>query len=506
MQSLEMQDNILIGIFGKEGGSQKNYEAVVSAGIDSFSKPSHDFLWQYQIRHFAKTKEIISWPIFKSVISSSKKLTTDVKMLYLAETRKLFKNSEYRRVINNKLIKFSISELTTIKRQNQFNDIVREHLIKVNSGSVDDINDALSDTLAMLTSQLVYRGQSEDYTITDFRDSFQERQKERKEEKEHPENCKKFYFAYDGLRAVFPRGVRGGDDILISGISGIGKSITALDIAKCAALQGLNVAIVVSENSIIQTCGRLDASITGYEYDLIQAYGFGDKELKEFEKTFARKMDRLKGINIKIVKVSPNNFTVLTINRALNELKSKEKFVPDVVIIDSPDLMHPSIGMSFAGEHTARLQSTAVHWEIKTFAIDQNYIIFCTTQLTRQAAKKGADVDMNEIAEDFNKVRICDILLIIYETLDLALQNQIAFKVAKNRDGAKPPEGIVMLVDKSRMSFYNLDGSPGYYDRVEIIRQIKKKGGLIPKKSAIVAAKKPKGLVPKHSAIVAAAA
>jgi hypothetical protein len=155
MHIAEIQENILIGIFAKRGGSLKNYEAVCAAGIDSFSKPSHDFLWQFQKKHFAKTKEIVSWPIFKTIVSESKKLTPDVKLLYLSEVRKLFKNSEYRRVVNNKLIKFSLSELATIKRHTQFADIVHDHFVGVNTGSVDDLNDALNNTLAQLTSQLV---------------------------------------------------------------------------------------------------------------------------------------------------------------------------------------------------------------------------------------------------------------------------------------------------------------------------------------------------------------
>jgi hypothetical protein len=254
-------------------------------------------------------------------------------------------------------------------------------------------------------------------------------------------------------------------------------------LAKWAAIQGLRVAIVISENSIFQTCGRLDANITGFEYDLIQAYGLSDKETKDFEKLFEKKLNAIK--DIKIIKVSPNNFTVLTINRALNELKSKESFIPDVVIIDSPDLMHPSVDVKYVGDHTARLQSTAVHWEIKTFAIDQDVIVFYTTQLTRQAAKKGADASSEDVAEDYNKIRICDIFLILYETLDLALQNQMGIKIGKNRDGAKPPEGIILLVDKGRMSFYNLDGTEGGYPELDALKSSRRNGKLIPKKTVL---------------------
>jgi len=498
----EINENILIGVFGKRGGSKEHYESVKASGIESFSKPSHDFLWQYQNRHFAKTKEVVSWPIFKSIVAESKKLTSDVKLLYLSETKKLFKEEEYRRVVNNNLIKFSIGELATIKRHTEFADIVHGHFVDVNTGNVDDLNDALNATLAQLSSKLVYAGQSNDYEITDYGKSFDERQQQRKTEKEQPDLCKKFYFAYDGLKAIFPRGVRAGDVMGVSGVSGIGKSITALDLAKCAAFQNLNVVIVISENSIFQTCGRLDANITGYEYDLIQAYGMNDKEKKEFEKAFTKKLNAARGI--KIVKVSPNNFTVMTISRALNELKTKEGYVPDVVIIDSPDLMHPSIDVKFVGDHTARLQSTAVHWEIKTFAIDQDYIVFYTTQLTRQAAKKGADATAEDVAEDYNKIRICDIFLILYETLDLALQNQMGIKIGKNRDGAKPVEGIILLVDKGRMSFYNLSGEPGDFDKVDVAKTfVKKASGLIPKQTSLT----PKSvvssvLIPKKSAYV----
>jgi hypothetical protein len=122
--------------------------------------------------------------------------------------------------------------------------------------------------------------------------------------------------------------------------------------------------------------------------------------------------------------------------------------------------MKPSVEMKTDSGSFTRLSSTAVYWEIKGLAVDHGLIVFCTSQLTRAAGQKKdlTTASAEDIAEDYNRVRICDAMLILVETIDMALQNTIGVKIGKNRDGFKPVELIMLLADKSRMRFY--DPSP----------------------------------------------
>jgi hypothetical protein len=97
--------------------------------------------------------------------------------------------------------------------------------------------------------------------------------------------------------------------------------------------------------------------------------------------------------------------------------------------------------------------------------IDNDFIGFCTSQLTREVGKRKDPLTSTaeDIAEAYDKVRIADIMLLLLETVELALNNQLAIKVGKNRDGIKPIEPIIMRVDKSKMRFYDNDG-----ERIEV--------------------------------------
>jgi replicative DNA helicase len=457
----ETQTNILTGVFGKSGGDQDNFLTVMSSEINGFAKPSYDFLWKKAVAYYHKTNDIVSYEVIKRIVKRSKKLTSDVKLLYLSELRPLFSKQNYRRVKNNKLVKFSLAELNSIKRQMMFNDIIYTHVAAMNAGDIDEANELINRTIGLLNTRLLSSGQP-DYMIVDYGSTFEKRQAERKKEKENPDDSHRFRYRYRSLNKIYSKGHRGGDVIVLSGITGIGKSIMSGDVAAMAAEQGLKTAYIYCENTTHQVSGRFDSNFTGYEYDMIQAYGFNSSsDIKMFEKTFKEMLDIAK--NIKLIKTSPNNFTILTIIRALHELRAKHSFNADVVVIDSPDLMKPSVDLtgSVGNSQYTRFASTAVYWDIKGFAIEHDVIVFCTSQLTREAGKRKniLEASAEDVADDYNKVRICDAMIILLETIDMALSNQIALKIGKNRDGCKPVEPIILFADKARMKFHDIDTS-----------------------------------------------
>lgn len=473
-----MQENILTGIFGSR--DSKLFTTTLNSDIKHWTKPSFNFLWKKAIATYKKTDEVITWDILKRELSKTAFIEDKMKELYIVELKKIFNKKKAKRLKRAGLLKYTISELNAIQRNAEFFNLAKEHAVLINSGKVDDIDEQLDKTIAELVNRLSNK-KMPDYTIIDFSNSFENRMKERREERENISSYKKFHYRYKSLNAIFPKGHRGGDVILLSGITGVGKSISAIDIAGQCGEQNLNVVVITSENTIHQTCGRLDSNLTGYEYDIIQAYGFNDtSELQKFEKTFNKKLDVAE--HIKVIKMSPNNFSILTIMRALNELK-KKKFVPDVLIIDSPDLMRPSVEMKYGGENFTRITKSIIYWEIKGCAIDNNLIIFCTSQLTRDAGKKKDPLTASaeDIADSYDKVRICDAMLILLETIELALDNKIAIKIGKNRDGTKPIEPVILCADKARMRFYD---EAGYVDFKQYKEERNKIKRIIPQRNA----------------------
>jgi archaellum biogenesis ATPase FlaH len=435
---------------------------VLTSDLREWSKPSYNYLWKKTLSLYKKTDEIVSWPVFKRVLMSSK-LTNAQKQLYVSEVKKLFSEKNYKVAKKEGVLKYSVVELNAIQRTTDFFDIAKQHATAINTGDVEDIDEALEKTIGLLVTRLANKKQP-DYVIVDYAEDFEQRMKERKDEKNDVDNHKKFNFRYQSLANIYKKGVRGGELFIISGATGVGKSIFSVDVAVQACEQGLNVAFITSENTIHQTCGRLDSNLTGWEYDMIQAYGFEDNgELRKFEKSFKEKLNAAK--HLKVIKMSPNNFSVLTIMRALNQLKQDKGWEPQCLIIDSPDLMRPSVDVKM-GENFSRVTKSLVYWEIKGMAIDNNLIVFTTAQLVRDVGKRKdvLSASAEDIADSYDKVRIADNMLILLETIELAIENKIAMKIGKNRDGAKPVEPVIMRADKARMRFYDEFGDREEYD------------------------------------------
>jgi replicative DNA helicase len=161
--------------------------------------------------------------------------------------------------------------------------------------------------------------------------------------------------------------------------TGVGKSHIARWVGKCACqMDGLNVLHFQLEGSEAEVIDAYSASLASCSTYKFENGLLTDKELQEIE-------EELKQVSGKLyVKSYPKfNSQVSTkdIHKAIQDFKRKYKFAPDIIIIDSMDLLTDASGKHYS-DQGERLKRINVANDLKDLASDENVWIVVTYQST----------------------------------------------------------------------------------------------------------------------------
>lgn len=141
----------------------------------------------------------------------------------------------------------------------------------------------------------------------------------------------------------------------------------------------------------------------------------------------------------------PGAFTVSDLRRLTDKYKRQGlKF--DLVVVDYADLMAPERFTDSAIEN-----SKSVYVNLRAYAMQEDVAVLTATQTNRDGAKKTV-ATMTDVAEDFNKVRIADIVISINQTDEEAniKQARLFFAACRNQ---RSGFSIRIEQDISRMKF-----------------------------------------------------
>jgi hypothetical protein len=112
-----------------------------------------------------------------------------------------------------------------------------------------------------------------------------------------------------------------------------------------------------------------------------------------------------------IIKQFPTGqLTVASLTRHLELLEIREKFVPDVIIIDYADLLKVEADLS-----SYRLGVDAIYKELRGVAVEKNIHLITASQVNRSGSS-AAFVDSSHVAEAFGKIGTADIVLTLTAT------------------------------------------------------------------------------------------
>lgn len=126
--------------------------------------------------------------------------------------------------------------------------------------------------------------------------------------------------------------------------------------------------------------------------------------------------------------------SVLDIEAHLEQLRTYESFVPDMIIVDYGDIMRAAHKTNNTYE-----EQGWIFRELRGLAIEHNCVVLTATQARRDAVAEGggtkASVGMEQVADSMEKVRILDGLFSIVQSTADKTAGIIKLFVAKNRNG-----------------------------------------------------------------------
>lgn len=237
-------------------------------------------------------------------------------------------------------------------------------------------------------------------------------------------------------------------NILLAG-SNAGKSLGLCHLAASYLNQGMNVLYISMEMSEEAIGKRIDANLLNVsmdDLDTIPKAMFGKKIAKLKEKVVG---------NLYFKQFPTGAAHVGHFRTLLQELKTKQGFVPQIIIIDYLGIC-ASQRIGYGGENSYGYVK-AIAEEIRGLAIETNTCVWTAAQTTRGSWEKS-DIDMGDTAESAGLVHTADFILGIVETEALAQQGQQMFKQVKSRYGDKSKwSRFFLAVDKGLQRWSQLE-------------------------------------------------
>lgn len=280
------------------------------------------------------------------------------------------------------------------------------------------------DKIAEHVKKALLVGKSEDIGEYDYFKELANRTKERRERIAGilpPTGVSTGLPALDDL--LMHKGWGIGELTVLMGGAKAGKTMALIDFAKNASYDGKNVLYVTLEVASRIVAERLDANLA-------------DTIIKELEKKFIDVQDKIDAISHRFGKLivrefSAGSFRPSDLRRLLAYYVAKGvKF--DMVVLDYADIMAPDFRTTDAIEN-----SKSIYVDLRSIAREEEFALLTATQTNRDGFK-AATARAEHVSEDFNKVRIADLLISINHTDEERAMGEarLYFAASRNQEGS----------------------------------------------------------------------
>lgn len=224
---------------------------------------------------------------------------------------------------------------------------------------------------------------------------------------------------------------------LLMGPAKAGKSMGLAEFAKAASLDGNNVIYFTLENSNQITADRIDANLA-------------DTMVKDLNMSPNAVKAKIQAANaragaLKIVRF-PSGVMKPSMMRRVLEKDRNRGISYDLIIIDYADIMAPEVFTTNPIEN-----SKSIYLAIRGIGQEYKAALLTATQTNREGAKKDT-AKATDVAEDFNRIRIADLVIGINAT-DEEIKNgeaRLFFAAMRNAES-----GFTLRIkqERSRMKF-----------------------------------------------------
>jgi replicative DNA helicase len=221
-------------------------------------------------------------------------------------------------------------------------------------------------------------------------------------------------------QTLFRRGWGKAELSLYMAPSKAGKSIALIDHALRAVERGFNTLFISLEVATEIQNDRMDSNISGVKMD--DLYVHIDKVYERVKKWSAR------AANLKMHEYPTGTFRVSDLRRLIKKYQAQGTMF-DLVVVDYADIM---LSESVSTEGIDKSKQVLI--DLRALAQTENVAILSATQTNRDGAKAEV-IEAIHVAEDYNKIRIADLVISINanETERQANEARLYYAASRNQ-------------------------------------------------------------------------
>jgi len=231
-----------------------------------------------------------------------------------------------------------------------------------------------------------------------------------------------------------------------------GKTFGMVNIGAGALKQGANVLYITNEMAAEEIGRRFDVNLMGIDFDTLAAI-----PRNVFQSKFGKMVEGARG-KLVIKEYATGTATAAHYRALLAELKTKQNFVPDLIIVDYMNICASEFYKN-GSAHNSYTIVGSIGKELRALAIESNAALLTATQ-TNRSGVDNSDVDMTSVSDSAATSMIADFIIAAISTGELKQLNQILWKQIKNRyAGISDDEKFLMGVNMKTQTMYDLDAS-----------------------------------------------
>lgn len=236
-------------------------------------------------------------------------------------------------------------------------------------------------------------------------------------------NLKKVKFRSDYFNRITRGGIWGGTLTLLVAGTNVGKSAMLCAFTADFLAQGYNVLYISNEMNEEMISERIDANLLDIAVDDLKS------QPKDFFLGQVAKARKSHSGILKIQSYPTRTASVRHFRRLMKDLKEKENFVPDVVILDYLNNCLPA---------TVRIDSNsyervkAIAEEIRGFSMEFDLPVLSATQTTR-GGQSNVNVGIEDVSESHGTSQTADWMWALIRPEELVKTSEILVKQIKNR-------------------------------------------------------------------------
>lgn len=234
-----------------------------------------------------------------------------------------------------------------------------------------------------------------------------------------------------------------------------GKSLVMVNCAVGGMKAGHNVLYISMEMAAEEIGKRFDVNLLDIDFDTLEVIP-KSTFTSQFKKLTDKSLGRL------VIKEYPTGTaSAAHIKSLLNELKTKQNFVPDIIVVDYMNIC-ASEYYKQGSNHNSYTIVGSIGKELRALAIETNTCLITATQ-TNRSGINNSGVGMESVSESGGIAMIADFMMAIINTDDLKQLRQLMFKQIKNRyNGITDYEKFLVGVDYNKMKLFSLEttGTP----------------------------------------------